>query len=394
MERLRALLLLLLLSLLVCVNIFGDDNGWRKFRILGKEKGQWISLTWSPDGKSILLFKETKPSLYSLWIMDVGKRKARKIFDERGWENFEKLWSFDSRYIAISECDPKTHFCKLWLLDTKNGESQTLVEKVYSIYPIWSPKELKLVYTVDEVGYFRTSDMKVYLHDIPTGIKKLLYKGGFALSFSPNGEEVVLESFAETRESEKWRLEKANIRTLEISPLLSTSIRSVSWSSNGKMITYDKDYTGIYIMDLESGKEIHIIYGARPVWSPSNKYIAYTSSALSKNILGLEPAMDVCILELATKKTKQITTNGVTIQYFFNPKEDNLLAYISCLISYQEGKLFLYWLKEGKNVCLSSRGLHTFRGDRSLTPAEWSPDGRFIAYIDGGELWMAGPFAK
>lgn len=203
-------------------------SAWQRIKILDKKEGMWRAVRWSPDGKYILLFRKAKPELFSVWILEVGKRKARKVLNEGRYQPFppyhavpyDGVWSCDSRYIVIREYNPKTHIAKLWLLDVMKGNKKLLVEKAYDVFPLWSPKELKLVYTADEVGYLRTSDMKIYLYDIPSDKKTLIYNGGCALSFSPNGRYLSIHIPQAEGESYKWGLAMADVETLQVFPLL------------------------------------------------------------------------------------------------------------------------------------------------------------------------------
>lgn len=147
-------------------------------------------------------------------------------------------------------------------------------------------------------------------------------------------------------------------------------------------------------MEVRSKKEEKVLsWGDGPIWSPDGRYIAFIGYGLSKPSIEEEVAMDICLLDLKTRKPRQVTFNGVSSDFAFNPKSSDILAYISCTTSCLKGRVFLYFLKENKSIRLSSREVRTFEAN-PVQVYDWSPDGRYIAYIDGGELWIAGPFFK
>jgi len=178
-------LFLLLASSLIGKEVFGRSD-WSRRRLTTKEQGFCVNFHWSRDSKSILLVRETKSKRYSVWIVDFASGKRRKIMEDGNYILFSprwtSLWSYDSRYIVMVEKEKP--ILKIWIVDVRNNQRKLLTENGYDVNSIsWSPRELKLVYTVDKVGYGRTSDYVVYLYDLSLGVSKEIYKRRVGSSF-------------------------------------------------------------------------------------------------------------------------------------------------------------------------------------------------------------------
>ena len=276
-----------------------------------------------------------------------------------------------------------------------------LIEKGYDVNSIlWSPTELKLVYTVDKVGYGRTSDNVVYLYDPLLGVSKEVYKGGDALYFSPNGRFLLIHScYKDEKNETRWGLVLADVQTLKTSVLVEKDASGAAdWSPDGKKIAYHT-YPGfeIWLLYLDGGikkKEKIASNGDWPSFSPDGEYVAFLGYGLSKPRLDLEVSQDLCVMDLKTGTWKQVTFDGVCCDFRFNPKVSHLIAYVSLTTSVEKGKLFLYKLNKVEKVVISEKELSLFNTSYFSPPWSWSPDGRYIAYIQEGELWIAGPFNK
>jgi Tol biopolymer transport system component len=393
-------LFLLLASSLIAKEVWGRGD-WGRRRLTTKEQGFCLNFHWSRDSKSILLLRETKSKGYSVWIVDFASGKMRKIMEDGNYILFSprwtSLWSHDSRYIAMVEKEKP--ILKIWIVDVRNNQRKLLTENGYDVNSIsWSPSELKLVSTVDKVGYGRTSDYVVYLYDLSLGVSKEIYKGGLALRFSPDGRYLLIHSCNMDEKNEtRWGLVSVDVETLRTSVLVEKNASGAAdWSPDGKKIAYHiyPDFD-IWLLHLDGGirgKEKLASNSDWPLFSPDGEYLAFLGYGLSKPRLDLEVAQDLCVLELKNGKVRQITFNGVCCDVGFNPRRSDLIAYITLTTSVEKGKLYLYKLKEEKRFSISNKEI-PLNINGSLTGIwDWSPDGRYIAYIQDGELWIAGPF--
>lgn len=393
-------LFLLLASSLIGKEVFRRID-WSRRRLTTKEQGFCLNFHWSRDSKSILLLRETKSKRYSVWIVDFASGKMRKIMEDGNYISFSprwtSLWSHDNRYIAMVEKEKP--ILKIWIVDVRNNQRKLLTENGYDVNSIsWSPRELKLVYTVDKVGYGRTSDYVVYLYDLSLGVSKEIYKGGYALRFSPDGRFLLIHScYTDEKNETRWGLVSVDVETLKTSVLVEKNASGAAdWSPDGKKIAYHTypDFE-IWLLHLDGGirkKEKLASNSDWPLFSPDGEYLAFLGYGLSKPRLDLEVAQNLCVLELKTGKVRQITFNGTCFNVGFNPRRSDLIAYMSLTTSAQKGKLYLYELKEGKRFSISNKEIPLNINGSLNGIWDWSPDGRYIAYIQDGELWIAGPF--
>jgi len=229
---------------------------------------------------------------------------------------------------------------------------------------------------------------------------KKYIKGGLALRFSPEGRYLLIHSCNTDEKNEtRWGLVSVDVETLKTSVLVEKNASGAAdWSPDGKKIAYHI-YPGfeIWLLYLDGGirkKEKLASNSDCPLFSPDGEHLAFLGYGLSKPRLDLEVAQDLCVLELNTGKVRQITFNGTCFNVGFNPRRSDLIAYMSLTTSVEKGKLYLYKLKEGKSISISNKEIPLNINGSFTGIWDWSPDGRYIAYIQDGELWIAGPFIR
>jgi len=170
------------------------------------------------------------------------------------------------------------------------------------------------------------------------------------------------------------------------------------WSPDGKKLAYISDRLGkmeIWIQDIKTGDSRRLTNQVSeevtmPSWSPDGKQIAFTTTYYMKRWghIGKLKVADV-----ATGNVNSVTTKNLFIpskaSWSSDGKTIALMDLVPSSSRFREGlnKFLLVSLNNGAFRHVSPDSTNPL-GIRSQNGPVWSPDGRRIAYVKNGVLWV------
>lgn len=167
-----------------------------------------------------------------------------------------------------------------------------------------------------------------------------------------------------------YSLDVESMNVQRITMLNGTGEYNPSWSPNGKKIAHDVAYWdgshGIFVTDVDTGVTSPLLGadgGNDAVWSPNGKWIAFDRRWVGDPSVYIVPA--------AGGDAMLVRENAYAADWAPNGKR----------IVFQDldGSLRTVAVGEGK-------GTETIIADYGSNPS-WSPDGNWIAYESGGDIW-------
>ena len=235
------------------------QRAWKRYRG-GQTRRVWLATLADLSIENIP--RENSNDFNPMWLGDV-------VYFLSDRDGSVSLYSYDTkskqvkREIENKDLDIKSasagpdgivyeQFGKIYLFDTKTGQTKPVPIRVEGDIPALRPK------------YAKVDAKRISNFDI-----------------SPSGARAVFEAHGEIL---TVPAEKGDVRNLTNSP--GVADRNPSWSPDGKWIAYFSDASGEYQLELRNqtglgevkkiplGPTLSFYYN--PIWSPDNKKIAYT----------------------------------------------------------------------------------------------------------------------
>jgi len=312
-----------------------------------------------------------------LWLIDLEGGEPRKLGD--WFPTFYHLyfrWSPDGEEIVYGEQ------ADLWVLDAETGETRNLTNTPdrWELMPAWSPDGAKIAFTSRPMEPEEYGKTEWTMFGVFGGHLTIVGADGI-------GYRVVDEQ---------------------------GTISSPSWAPDSMRLAYASD-GNLYIFHLERGQRERVfleeyglqsdLYICPPSWSPQGDAIAIsfstrpapeeTSAEKGYAILDLSNQTSVILKRFIVKETmayegmpsgKHIGGCGGP-PALWNPSGDYLLLRILPLPRTDlNGSLSLVDAEGEQEIVLEGR--------YGAYQADWSPDGRWVAYIDLGDrlVYVIDPF--
>ncbi|MDW7695978.1 amidohydrolase family protein [Flammeovirgaceae bacterium SG7u.111] len=361
--------------------------------------------TYSPTGDQIAFVSETKeaPGLYTM--KDDGSTK--ELLKPSSFSLTSPAWSTNGKQITYTAFDGK--FSHLLVSGLAEGDTATVLSSDEDLFPFrasWLSEE-KIIYTAD--GKIKTRligqdsigtipfEAVVTLKREPYKRKQYNFddttaypvKGIMAPVISPDGSAVAYAALGD----------------IYIKKLDSDSSESITkdkfididpcWSPDGNKIAFLSDRGGnIDLWEYDfSSKEFSKLADLEndlsfPAWSPDGKFIAFFSRD-TRNVWGYG---EIQLLELATGNITSLkNTYFVPSRLSWSPDSKIMAAMVLQPYSsrYREGlsKIMLI-TKENKVLGQISPKEGRTPAMRNVNGPVWSPDGKYFAYIQDGNLWQ------
>jgi len=297
---------------------------------------------WSPNGQQIAFVSETNGE-YEIFVMNSDGTNIKKIVSD-DFESISLAWSPNGNQIAFSAKPKDDTISNIYVMNSDGTMRQKIHQGGFD--PSWSPDGSKITFTNYSIQKNKTIS-QVYIMNSDGTMKKMLHENGFSPIWSPDGSLIAFNSYSEKIingsqasgiyfikpngsglispcgfaknslcQSPVWspdgtkfayidmldytitvaNTDLTNYKDLTFSKLPSGNDgSSISWSPDGKRITFDYwrndqlvinskkiSTIDIYIMNIDGTglkqltKDTYL-RSSIPQWSPDGRLIAYTS---------------------------------------------------------------------------------------------------------------------
>jgi Tol biopolymer transport system component len=203
-------------------------------------------------------------------------------------------WSPDGRLIAFHRSDSELRQAPSIGAGTVHiigvdGSGETAL--ISGLYPAWSPDGTSIVFTSDEgisvVRLGESAQKTLIRHDFRDDTYKPWDMGVAKPAWSPDGQRIAFEHLGDgdmqPAQAYVMDADGSNPRRVTSSRTGARYAESdPSWSPDGSSLVYWSYWYGIATVDLASGVSSmvyadfpSVAYGAKPVWSPDGRTIAF-----------------------------------------------------------------------------------------------------------------------
>ncbi len=213
-----------------------DGSGERR---LTRSPDSKMALAWSPDGRKIAFtrFSSGQPSS-DLYVMNADGSGERRLTRNAGWA----AWSPDGRKLAFVGGG-------IWVVNADGSGMRRLTSNAGDTFPAWSPDERKLAFVRTGRCLRCRANAKLYVMNADGhGQHKLASGAGISSppAWSPEGRTIAFE-------------------------------RSYRPSPNTPSLRY-MHITEIFVINADGSGQRKLTFGARPLWSPDGRGIAFNRS--------------------------------------------------------------------------------------------------------------------
>ena len=242
---------------------------------------------WSNDGKVIYFISGDPDKHTEIRSVDVLTGEQQRI---------KKVNVFNTQITYLSAEEHETLFYTrlewersytlrndIHALNLTTGKTESITHSLRASDPAVHPSGDRVVYITTNAG-----QTDLWLHDLRTGERKLLFRGGskrlfFTPAWSPKGNRIALSVWEEGGYRDIWLLDIPGNR---FQPLLKDKAWDYSpcWSPDGRYIVFSSDRTGVFNLfayDLETHRVqqvTNVLGGAfDPAISPDGKKIAFVN---------------------------------------------------------------------------------------------------------------------
>ena len=359
---------------------------------------------YSPDGKSIAFVSDrnSKPALFM--------RSAEGVETEQFVGTTAVAapsWSLDGKQVLFYTFNGGQ--TKLLQLDTESKKISEFTDQAEDPFPFRAAwlSSTEVIYTAD--GLIKKRDVAkkkntiisfeatVFLHR-PSYTRKQYdfdataprsVKGLLGPVVSPDGSKIVFSALGNL-----WLLLSGNPVPTALTQNAFVNMQP-AWSPDGQQIVYTTDRSGtfdLWIRDLRTNLDRPLTHAPQneemPSWSPDGKSIAFY---LNDNN-SLSASSTLSIVDLSSGDIKKIHTPlTAPSQPSWSPDGRHIIltAFVPFSTRFREGlNKFLVISLSGEPDKIFSPAEGRTVAARGKNGPVWSPDGRKVAYVQEGILWI------
>ncbi len=254
------------------------------------------SVTWSPDGKSLVFSMQG-----SLWMQNLDSTVPEQLTAGPGYD-YQPDWSRDGKWIVFSRYDRDAVELHLLNLETRKVSPLTSGGAV-NVEPRWSPDGSRIVFVSTQYN----KRFHIFIAHIKNGAldhtEQLIEERRSKVAryyyspfdheinpvWSPDGKEILFVSNRENIYGTGgfWRMKtEKGAEPREIRYEETTWKARPDWASDGKRIVYSsylgRQWHQIWMMTAEGGDPFPLTYGEYDNtdvrWSPDTRKIAFISN--------------------------------------------------------------------------------------------------------------------
>ncbi len=371
-----------------------------QIKVMTSAEGNESGPNWSPDGAELAYISESD-GRFELVAQNMTSLEKNTLYSAKG-KLTGASWSPDGNRLLVNE--HKDVSADLLQVNADAKEVTKVSEEGEDVFPFrhsWV-SDGTLIYTasgkmyqLDESGKKATIpfSVKVELDRTPYQRKHRdfddtepqMAKGIVSPTLSPDGQSILFvalqDLWVKKRDELKQLTDDAAVQILPI------------WSPDGKQIAYssDKEGTfGIWTMNIDGSNPTQVLRTGGSVsgmaWSSDGKQIAYTQSYGPR--FGT-----LSLLDLATGETKRLGAGIGSSVGTPTWSPDGKIVALSALdpysTRYREGvNRILLFPVDGGQQRVQKAPEHWSFGVRANDGPKWSPDGKHMALVSKGKLWL------
>ncbi len=210
------------------------------------------------------------------WVDQSGEIERLDQFKPATYTRFDL--STDGKKIAVSIAGKRPD---IEILDIEQGSSTKITTKGVNWWPVWNPDGTSVVFV--RSNNTDSSHEIIQTSSLGTSPEKILYTGDSSIGpddLSSDGTKVAVTNWP-TRTG-YLDLSREPAEFVELTSSQGSSIYGVSFSPNGKWISFNSSIAGgynCYIAPIDKPNEAHLIsniyQGFEPVWAPDGNKIYY-----------------------------------------------------------------------------------------------------------------------
>lgn len=351
---------------------------------------------WSPDGQRIAFRR-----LDTLYTRALGEGTSRAV--ATGFEIHSPAWSPDGTWIAYVSGNSDFVFSPsifgnlapsaIWLAPAAGGPAVPVTDnKSMNVSPVWLPRGRQLLFISDRDGGRDIYRVALRSSGQPAGPPTRLSAGlnAHTISITADGSRLAYSVFTET--ANVWSVAVGAGDAIEVSqgnPVTTgrQSNEGLDVSLDGRWLAFDSDRSGnqdIYKMPLAGGEPEQLTTDPQddfgPAWSPDGKEIAFHSFRNGNRDIFTMPAAggpaQPVVATPSQERGPDWSPNGRQLAFSSN----------------QTGRYEVHIIsREGRSWGAPRQVTRGADLPRAGGAFQWSPDGRFIAYIGGQSLKIISP---
>ncbi len=371
----------------------------RIFQESGNRQDRYSRPSWSPDGKR-LAFMSKRGGNLDIWTVEAVGGAPVQLTHDPNPERYP-AWSPDGRYIAFNryrEPQPARSLSSdIWIVSAGDGNAEKLIEDVndWSL-PTWSPDGRYIGFSriggeKDSGSYvFRLSDKREFkvIADYPEELS-------WTLGWSGDSSKILAFSSGYDYQFALKLVSAYGGPWVQLGKGIKISGPG-KWSPDGKSIAalgWGDDY-GCWIVPAAGGAPARIRLETKPkimrfpgdTLSPDLKRLAFISEDSSLWVVPIS-IQDMKITGSPVKVTDHIKrTTGTRPSYYYISWSPDSKKLAFC--STRGGNTDIWMASaDGKKLTQITDDPEDETLGYPRAPV-WSPDGKTLAYISGGGLWL------